>query len=201
MPELCDIVTEENIVVGHRARSDCHGNPELIHRAVHILVFNSDWQLLLQKRSLSKEVQPGRWDSSVGGHVEAGENYLAAARREMKEELGLSELPLTLLYPSKIRNSFESENVMTFLARYDGAVDFSAEEIAEVRYWTPEEIDQVIGKEILTPNFEEEWGRWQIWHRRYLGPLDKPVAFCSGDIFPDLFHEIHAGDCCARLKT
>jgi len=75
----------------------CHGNPALVHRAVHVLVVNAAGELLLQKRSARKDIQPGKWDTSVGGHLEPGESYFAAALREMREELGLSGLPLTFL--------------------------------------------------------------------------------------------------------
>nr|WP_320116083.1 NUDIX domain-containing protein [uncultured Desulfuromonas sp.] len=158
--DFFEIVDDDDQVIGLRPRSECHGNPDLVHRVSHVLVFNSAGNLLLQKRSLLKDVQPGKWDTSVGGHVDPGENYLQAAYREMEEELGVTGQPLKVLYPSKIRNNFESENVMTYLVVYDGKICFNRTEIDEIRFWTPSEIDQALGSGILTPNFEEEWQLW-----------------------------------------
>ena len=87
--EYLDIVTEDNVVINKALRSECHGNPHLIHRAAHILVFNSSGQILLQKRSLNKDIQPGKWDTSVGGHVDSGETYEEAAHKELYEELDI----------------------------------------------------------------------------------------------------------------
>ncbi len=89
--EWFDIVDENDRVICQAPRSVCHGDPSLIHRVAHVLVFNRRGQLLLQKRSRSKDIQPGRWDTSVGGHLDPGEDYLEAAYREMREELGISE--------------------------------------------------------------------------------------------------------------
>jgi isopentenyl-diphosphate delta-isomerase type 1 len=163
--DLFDIVDEYDQVIGQAPRSECHGNPSLVHRVAHVLVFDGNGRLLLQKRSMHKDIQPGRWDTSVGGHLDPGESYLEAACREMNEELGIEGVPLTWLYFSKIRNEIESENVSTYLARYDGEVRFAPEEIDEVRFWSPEEIDIALGTGVFTPNFEEEWTLWRRWNR------------------------------------
>ena len=86
--EIVDRVDDQDRVIGTASRSACHADPNLIHRAVHVLVFNGQGELLLQLRSLSKDIQPGKWDTSVGGHLDPGEDYRAAAVREMGEELG-----------------------------------------------------------------------------------------------------------------
>lgn len=188
--EVFDIVDEDDRVIGQAPRSACHGNPALVHRVAHVLVFDRHNRLLLQKRSLTKDIQPGRWDTSVGGHLDPGESYLEAARREMREELGIEDVPLTYLYASKIRNEIESENVATYLARYDGEVRFAADEIDEVRFWNPDEIVAALGAGIFTPNFEEEWGLWCDWNRRYPIIREPGIALCAGDTFPDLLAEL-----------
>lgn len=187
--EMFEIVDEQDRVVGIAPRSLCHGNPTLIHRVAHVLVFRPDGELLLQKRSRHKDIQPGKWDTSVGGHLDPGEDYRTAAIREMREELGLSGLPLTFLYPSKIRNEVESENVATFLAVHGGAIRFSRQEIEEVRFWRGEEIDAALGSGLFTPNFEEEWRLFQDWSRRLAGRTRPGIAFCGGESFPDLLRE------------
>ncbi|BCA79445.1 NUDIX domain-containing protein [Desulfuromonas sp. AOP6] len=188
--EIFDIVDENDQVIGQAPRSCCHGDPSLIHRVAHVLVFNPAGSLLLQKRARTKDIQPGKWDTSVGGHLDPGESYREAALREMKEELGITGIPLTYLYSSKIRNDIESENVATYLTCYDGELTFPLEEIEEVRFWSGAEIDAVLGRGQFTPNFEEEWTLFKDWWRRLPIASDRPVAFCAGDSFPDLLKDL-----------
>lgn len=161
--EWFDIVDDDDRIVGRATRADCHGNPGLIHRVAHVLVLNRKEQILLQKRSMSKDVQPGRWDTSVGGHLDPGESYLDAALREMREELGIVDVPLQFLYHSRIRNHFESENVATYLTRYNGEIRFDPGEIDAVRFFSAEEIVSRLGTGYFTPNFEEEWQMYSKW--------------------------------------
>lgn len=186
MTEFFEIVDENDQVIGVAPRSECHGNPALVHRVAHVLVFNSGGELLLQKRSARKDIQPGRWDTSVGGHLDPGETYLQAAYREMREELGVEGIPLTFLYFSRIRNDIESENVATYLARYDGDIVFAPEEIETVRFWAPAEIEGALGSGCFTPNFEEEWAQWISWNRRYPKADGHRIGLCGGDTLPDL---------------
>src|SRR5215467_4029102 len=86
--EIFDVVNELDEVVDHKPRSEVH-RLGLMHRAVHVLVFNSHGEVFLQKRSMSKDRQPGLWDSSASGHLEMGESYDACAVRELREEIGL----------------------------------------------------------------------------------------------------------------
>ena len=172
--ELFDIVDDDDLVIGQASRGECHGNPALIHRVAHVHVFNRRGGLLLQKRSLNKDIQPGKWDTSVGGHLDRGESYRQAAAREMSEELGLMVRPLTFLYYSKIRNAIESENVATYLAVADGPFRFSSDEIDEVRFWSADEIEAALGKGVLTANFEEEWELLKAWQRQPTLATDAP---------------------------
>lgn len=184
--ELFDIVDDDDNVIGTAPRRECHGNPALIHRAVHVLVFNRAGELLLQKRSAHKDIQPGKWDTSVGGHLDPGESYHAAALREMREELGLSGLPLTFLYYSKIRNAVESENIATYLICHDGPVVWEPREIDAARFWRAEEIEQALGTGLFTPNFEEEWAMFQAFRRRYATEREGGLGLCAGDSLPDI---------------
>lgn len=158
--EWFEIVDENDQVIGKAPRSECHGNPDLVHRVAHVLVFNANQHLLLQKRSLSKDVQPGRWDTSVGGHLNPGETYHQAALREMEEELGIRTDLLVFLHAYKMRNDFESENVTTFLAHWNEEISPNPEEIETARFFSSEEIGKLLGKDFFTPNFEEEWHRY-----------------------------------------
>src|SRR6266542_4522429 len=87
--EYFDVVNERDEPVRRALRSEVHANAWL-HRAVHVLVFDDHCRLFLQKRSMKKDTCPGLWDSSCSGHLDAGEDYDAAAIRELQEELGLS---------------------------------------------------------------------------------------------------------------
>src|SRR6266850_5477348 len=86
--EIFDVVNEHDEVIGRQPRSEVH-RLGLLHRAVHVLVFNAAGQVFLQKRSMSKDRQPGLWDSSSSGHLNKGEDYDACAVRELREEIGL----------------------------------------------------------------------------------------------------------------
>ena len=157
--EWFEVVDEDDRIIGMASRSQVHGNPALIHRTVHVIVFNSERRILLQKRSKNKDIQPGKWDTAVGGHLCPGENYETAARRETGEELGIEaeELPLIYLFDLKIRNEIESENVRVYAAVHDGPFTPPAKEIDEVRFWTPEEINKNRGAGKFTPNLEDEF--------------------------------------------
>lgn len=182
--EQFELVDEEDRVIGLASRAECHGNPALIHRAVHVLLFNRRGDLLLQKRSRHKDIQPGRWDTSVGGHLAPGESYLEAARREMGEELGLTGLPLTFLYYSRLRNAVESENIATFHTCCEAAPHADPQEIEELRFWTRAAIDAALGRGLFTPHFEEEWATYKTFERRYVSGNRTGPGFCAGDSFP-----------------
>ena len=84
--EIFDVVDSNDQVIDQRPRSEVH-RLGLLHRAIHLLVFNSKGELFLQKRSMKKDCFPGTWDSSASGHVDSGEDYDICALREHLEEL------------------------------------------------------------------------------------------------------------------
>ncbi len=155
--QLVRVSDDDTEELGPMARGYCHGHPEIIHRAVHVLVIDDAGRLLLQKRSVRKDLQPGKWDTSVGGHVGFGQSYEEAARREAEEELGVRLEPLQYLYPMRIRNAVESENIRTFLCRHSGPFTANPNEIDGLRFWTRAEIAAALGTGVFTPNFEEEF--------------------------------------------
>lgn len=165
MSERFDIVNETDEVVGSALRSEVHGNPSLIHRVAHVLVFSSSGSLYLQLRAQTKDVQPGKWDTSVGGHVDAGETYEEAARREMSEELGIHDAQLERLYRYRHTNEVESEMVTTFRTVWDGRIEPDESEIQEGRFWTREEL-AAADQTLFTPNFLDELARYDAWRTR-----------------------------------
>jgi isopentenyldiphosphate isomerase/intracellular septation protein A len=159
--EWFDIVTEKGEIKGKAPRSAVHGNPQLLHPVVHLHVFNKKGQLYLQKRALSKEVQPGKWDTSVGGHVNSGENIQAALSREAMEELGIRGGNFQTLYSYVMRNEFESELVHTFRMVSNGPFKINPDEIIFGKFWRLIDIKNNLGKDIFTPNFEQEFALLQ----------------------------------------
>ena len=158
MEELFDVYDASGNYRGKFPRSQCHGNPELIHRSVHVAVLDSTQsRILLQKRSMNKDIQPGKWDTAVGGHVAAGESVEAAAHRELAEELGITG-DLEFFFESTIRNDIESENVTVFKLISDGPFEYEPEEIDEIRFWPLSIFTTPAGcqREDFTPNLQIE---------------------------------------------
>ena len=126
------------------------------------MVINGKGEILLQKRSLSKDVQPGKWDTSVGGHVNMGETYLEAAIRETGEELGIElENPL-LMYEYLLTNTVESEWIRSYCIVHEGPIDPCPDEIDETKYMSISEIENDDSSS-YTPNFLEELRFFKKW--------------------------------------
>jgi isopentenyldiphosphate isomerase len=143
--------------VGAASRSLCHGTPALLHLVVHLHVLDRSGRLYLQRRSLSKDTNPGRWDTSVGGHVMAGEPVEEALRREAREELGIDAAEARPLYSYLFSGSFESEYARCFSLLHEGPFDPDPAEIIEGRFFAMVEIDRWLGSGLLTPMFEHEY--------------------------------------------
>jgi len=154
--EMFQLVDAEGRPVGSAERSACHGDPELIHAVVHLHVLDRAGRLCLQRRSLAKDTNPGRWDMSVGGHVAAGEPVADALAREACEELGIDAAGARPLFAYWYRTQFESEYAHCFVLTYDGPVRIDPAEIAEARFFTFPELDAMTGTGELTPMFEHE---------------------------------------------
>ena len=153
MDEIFELVDDNNNVIGTAPRSQCHGNPELCHRTAHVIVLNKSGDILLQKRAKNKDIQPGKWDTAVGGHLMIGETFKHAAVREMNEELGIPSVQqISFLFNMKIRNEIESENVAVFSTVYPGPFTIQKSEIDEVKFWPVCELINSMTKETVTPN-------------------------------------------------
>ncbi len=131
--ELLEVFDESGSLRGLFPRSDCHKNKELAHRAVHVLVFNPEGALILQKRSAKKDLYPLMWDTSVGGHLMSGETYKEAAIRECEEELGFVPEKLYYLYGYRMEADNETELVETFFTIYDGVLGSFNDEVADAK--------------------------------------------------------------------
>jgi len=163
--EYFDIIDPQGNRIGTATREECHSGSFLLHAVVHVLVFDADGRLILQKRSTSKYIQPGKWDTSVGGHLNAGETVDEALVREAGEELGITGAPFEKLYSYILESDIERELVTTFRCVWEGTVRFDGEEIDEIRRFHPDEIEELLGTGFFTPNFEEEWAYYKQWEK------------------------------------
>ena len=145
--DLIDDVTGK--IVGRATRRECHGNPKLLHRSVRVAVYHPDGKsLLLQKRSMDKDIFPGRWDMAVGGHVDSGETPEQAVVREMGEELGLPpDLPLKKLFQLKVRNEIESENVQLYSTVWGGPFAIQEKELSEAKFFSFDELERMLAND------------------------------------------------------
>ena len=157
--EYFPIVTEEGVVIGKASRAECHSGTFLLHPVIHLHVFNSQGELYLQKRAPDKDIQPGKWDTSVGGHVDYGEGIVVALLREVREELGMTDFKPIFLQRYKFVSDREAELVHSYYTIYDGDVQPDPVEISEGRFWKRADIENNLGKNVFTPNFESEYIR------------------------------------------
>ena len=154
--EIFPVVDENGTTVGKATRGECHSGSKLLHPVVHLHLFDSSGRIYLQQRPLWKDIQPGKWDTAVGGHIDYGESVEAALRRETQEELGLTDLSVEFLLKYVFESERERELVHVFRVTYDGDVRPS-EELDGGRFWSLDELREVFGKGVLTPNFEQEY--------------------------------------------
>lgn len=158
--ELFPAVDGEGNVIGCVSRGEAHGGGKILHPVVHLHVFNSKGELYLQKRPEWKDIQPGRWDTSCGGHVAYGEQIADALRREVSEELGITDFEPEFLGSYIFESSRERELVNVHKTIYDGEIVPDSAELDGGRFWSREEVLANIGKNVLTPNFESEYMRF-----------------------------------------
>ena len=172
--EIFPIVDPEGNVIGKATRKECHSGSRLLHPVVHLHVFNKQGKLFLQRRALTKYIQPGKWDTAVGGHRDYGETVEQALAREAREEIGIIDFVPVKLFHYVYNSDKESELVDTYCTITDQE-SFTCDpaEVIEGKFWSIQEITDALGSGMLTPNFEDEF---------------KLLIKTLPDVFPQLFN-------------
>ncbi|MBD5329529.1 MAG: NUDIX domain-containing protein [Bacteroides sp.] len=154
--ELFPVVDEQGNIIDAASRSECHSGSKLLHPVVHLHLFDEAGRLYLQRRPDWKDIQPGKWDTAVGGHVDLGENIHQALRREAREELGLTDFEPELLRQYVFESDVERELVNAFKT-VSNQEPRPSDELDGGRFWSKEEILDALDTGMFTPNFESEY--------------------------------------------
>lgn len=161
--EIFPVVDPDGTVIGKATRGECHNGSKLLHPVVHLHVFTTDGRLYLQKRPEWKDIQPGKWDTAVGGHVDYGEEVADALYRETREELGLEDFTPVIIDRYVFESDRERELVHVFITVTDKEPSPTAE-LDGGRFWSIAEIEENLGKSVFTHNFESEYRRCDLPH-------------------------------------
>lgn len=151
--ELFIVVDKDDNILGYKTRQECHSDKSIIHRAIGVIITNDRNEILLQKRSLTKDIDPGLWTLSCSGHVDKGETNEESARRELREELGI-EVPIVFKYKFVRVYSQETEMEAIFEAKSNGPFKPNPNEVDEVRFFVKNELqEKVKSKEIIMTDY------------------------------------------------
>jgi isopentenyldiphosphate isomerase len=156
--EWVPLVDEQGKITGQAPRSQVHNGSKLLHPVVHLHVINHNKAILVQKRPMSKLIQPGKWDTAVGGHISAGETLEQALKKEAFEEIGLVDFSARMVKMYNWESEIEAELVYMFVSYDFKNFKVHSDEVEEARFWTRKQIENNLGKEVFTPNFELEFG-------------------------------------------
>lgn len=154
--EMLPLVDEQGNIIGAATRGECHDGTKRLHPVVHLHVYNGRGEVYLQKRPDWKTIQPGKWDTAVGGHIDLGENVELALKREVGEELGIADFTPEQVAKYVFESEVERELIFVFKTVYDGEIR-PTDELDGGRFWPMDELVESMGKGVFTPNFESEF--------------------------------------------
>ncbi len=157
--EFFPVIDFSGLVIGMSSRSYCHSGAKPLHPVVHLHIIDRYGHIYLQKRSLSKDIQPGKWDTAVGGHVTFGESIHETLYREAMEELDLTDFNPVHIKTYQYESDLEKEFVTVFATIGFFDLHPNMDELQKGRWWKFEDVDAHIGKSIFTPMFEEEYSQ------------------------------------------
>jgi len=168
--EIIPVVDKKNNVIGLENRKIVH-EKGMLHRGVHIIIFNSKGEILLQRRSAKKDICPLLWDLSVAEHIKPDESYDAAAKRGIREELGIKNMKLEMVRGMHLDKNDYERNLKdyefvelykgTFVelhaGKYDGKIKIDPEEVKEAGFYPMSKVEELKKEGKLTPWFLDEW--------------------------------------------
>lgn len=157
--DLLQLVDSNDRDIGTATRAEVHATG-LPHRSVHVVVHDGAGRILMQKRSRFKDTSPGKWDVSVGGHLDAGETYLQAALRECREEIGIEVGEVDLEDLGRhwfLENPLDRERVATWAVEHRGPFSPNPGEVDAVRFLSAAEVEAWIEAGETTPSFALQW--------------------------------------------
>ncbi len=157
--EILPEINEKGDIIGQMTRSQAHDGSKRLHPVIHVHILNKKGEILLQKRSKNKKIQPNKWDTAVGGHIAFGEDLDITIKRETFEELGIKNLEYKFIDKYIWKSDIEHELVFVFIAIKDEFDFIPNNEVDEVKYWRRQDIDNKINTNIFTPNFEIEYNK------------------------------------------
>lgn len=155
--EMVPVVEENGLVIGQATRQSVHDGSKLMHPVIHLHIINREGCLYIQKRSMKKDLLPGRWDTAVGGHVDYGETLEEALYREASEELGFRDFNPIFLKSYIWESAREKELVSVFATVGNFTLKPDNDEVTEGRYWNMSEIESNLARGLFSPNFEQEF--------------------------------------------
>lgn len=155
--EFFPVVETNGMVTGRSSREYCHSGAKVLHPVVHLHIIDRFSRIYLQKRPLFKKIQPGKWDTAVGGHVSYGEQLLEALFREAYEELRFREFNPIRLLSYEFESEVERELITVYAAVGHFDLHPDPEELDGGAWWELSDIDASLGKGVFTPNFESEF--------------------------------------------
>ncbi len=158
--EPVDVVDEEDRVVGTVTRREIRER-NLLHRCTYVLLRNSVGQILVHRRTDTKDVHPGAYDVFAGGVCAAGESYDDCARREVAEELGVEGAPLEFRFRHRYRGSTGQAWGAVYEARWDGAVRHQESEVAWSAWVASAELERMLRELPFCPDSREIFDRWR----------------------------------------
>ncbi|MBP6920999.1 NUDIX domain-containing protein [Candidatus Gracilibacteria bacterium] len=142
MPEILNIINIDDQIIGQATREAIYAENHM-HRIVHVMVRDIAGRFLFQVRSPTVQFRPLYWSTSAGGHVQAGETYEEAARREMEEEIGV--------IVGDIREMgtfyYERDGIRKYLGVFEYILDQElniGEEVSSVEFFSPDEAHALI---------------------------------------------------------
>lgn len=146
--EVFIVVDRNDNILGYKTRYECHHDPSLIHRTVGALIYDTNGRLLLQKRSMTKDMEPGLWGISAAGHVTKDQTDEEAAHRELQEELG-TDAPLTFIKKFITADNEETERAAVYRGVSDGPFHPDVHEVSDIKFYDPREIRLAVASKSL----------------------------------------------------